>query len=70
MSQLPTPGFNLPYGVSQDDPHIVGSPLCDYCGHEAGAHDGENEACTEPGCDCKGYESEPQEPDEDWGTER
>lgn len=31
-------GFNLPPGVSPNDPHIAGYPLCAVCGHEAEVH--------------------------------
>lgn len=74
VGELPTPGFNLPHGVSPNDPHIVGYPTCAECGHDAEAHPYDDEIhgspCDEPGCDCREYDQhgeapEPEDPRED-----
>lgn len=52
MADLPAPGFNLPYGVSPSDPHIVGCPVdgavvdCPECGAALPVEDGEATCLT------------------------
>ena len=59
-------GWDLPPGVSPNDPHIVGyDPVpCAECGHTDEDHD-EDGRCLVKDCDCQEF-VEAEEPEPDW----
>ncbi len=63
--RLPEPGWNLPYGVSPNDPHLTGEWPCEACGG-AGYDEDEDGKHACPHCNGSGIEPEPEdEPDDE-----